>query len=245
MLISTNPDDMKCNVHEKQTADCEECQRLRNKAEKYQTHKHTFTCAKKGKTMTIKANEGHGRLDGFINGPALSNLSVCRFRFPKFPLDKTELIVAMPKETDENIRKMCKADLSKITKYLIRQTNSGDNQESEGFKKLKNLSFWEFLFEVGMFADGKLLEECSDSDKQNAKLRYLNAISAGIQGRAAVILKREVKDLFVNGFNQQIMKLHQANHDIQICIDQYSVAQYICGYLMLSSSACICFLSGS
>ena len=27
------------------------------------------------------------------------------------------------------------------------------------------------------------------------------------------------------------MKLHKANHDLQICIDQYSCAQYICGYL--------------
>ena len=32
------------------------------------------------------------------------------------------------------------------------------------------------------------------------------------------------------------MKLHKANHDIQICIDQYSVAQYICGYLTKNES---------
>ena len=68
------------------------------------------------------------------------------------------------------------------------------------------------------------------------KSRYLNAISAGIQGRAAVILKRDVKDLFVNGYNDKIMKLHKANHDLQICIDQYSVAQYICGYLTKNES---------
>ena len=69
-----------------------------------------------------------------------------------------------------------------------------------------------------------------------AKTRYLDAISAGIHGKAAVILKREVKDMFVNGYNKQIMKLHKANHDIQICIDQYSVAQYICGYLTKNES---------
>ena len=77
LLISTNPDDIKCNLHEQQTSDCDECQRLRDKAEKYQTHKHTFTCAKKRKTITIKPNEGHGRLDGVIKGPELSNISVC------------------------------------------------------------------------------------------------------------------------------------------------------------------------
>ena len=32
------------------------------------------------------------------------------------------------------------------------------------------------------------------------------------------------------------MRLHKANHDLQICIDQYSVAQYICGYLTKNES---------
>merc|ERR1712243_397107 len=31
--------------------------------------------------------------------------------------------------------------------------------------------------------------------------------------------------------NIQIMKLQKSNHDMQICFDQYSCAQYICGYL--------------
>ena len=46
-----------------------------------------------------------------------------------------------------------------------------------------------------------------------------------------VLLKRAVKDIFTNGYNQKIMKLHNANHDIQIVIDQYACAQYVCGYL--------------
>ena len=35
----------------------------------------------------------------------------------------------------------------------------------------------------------------------------------------------------MNGFNLTIMRLHKANHDMQICIDQFACAQYICGYL--------------
>ena len=42
---------------------------------------------------------------------------------------------------------------------------------------------------------------------------------------------RKVKDIFTNGYNKKVMKLHQANHDIQINIDQYACAQYVCGYL--------------
>lgn len=98
------------------------------------------------------------------------------------------------------------------------------------------MNFWEFLYEVGMFKENKSLAMFTGQEKENAKLRYMNAISAGIQGSASVILKREVNDIFVNGFNRQIMKLHQANHDLQICIDQYSVGQYICGYLTKNES---------
>ena len=101
---------------------------------------------------------------------------------------------------------------------------------------MKCFDFWEFLYESGMFIDDRPLSEFTDQEKKNARTRYLNAISVGIQGRASVILKRKVKDLFVNGFNRAIMKLHKANHDLQICIDQYSVAQYICGYLTKNES---------
>ena len=140
------------------------------------------------------------------------------------------MVLGLPKDSDEEVVKVCRADLQKITKYLIRQTHTESNQiESETWINMQKLSFCEFLYDVGMFADDKPLLELDDQDKERAKDRYLKAISAGIQGRAAVILKRNVKDLFVNGYNKKIMKLHKANHDIQICIDQYSVAQYICG----------------
>ena len=122
-LISTNADDIKCDVHENKINDfstCEKNDELKAKIEKYQTHKHTFTCAKKRKTMTIKESEGHGRLDGQVKGPALSNISVCIFTFPKFPLDETKLIAGIPKEMDDDLVKQYKSDLSKIIKYLVR-----------------------------------------------------------------------------------------------------------------------------
>ena len=239
-MITTNPNEIHCEDHkfiQEDESICNKCKSLKEKVLKYQSHKHTFTCAKKRKTVTIKENEGHGRLDGFVKGTILSNISVCRFRFPKFPLDQTKLVVGMSKEIDEDTMKQYKADLIKITKYLIRQTHTENrHDECEAWKEMKDFSFWKFLHEVGMFDENKRMDQISDQDKQKAKLRYLNAISAGIQGSAAVILKREVRDIFVNGYNKQIMILHKANHDIQICIDQYSVAQYICGYLTKNES---------
>ena len=82
-----------------------------------------------------------------------------------------------------------------------------------------------------MFKDNKKISDYSHTEKQEARNRYLNAISLSVQGSAVVVMKREVKNLFVNGYNKTIMRLHTANHDFTICIDYYACGQYICGYL--------------
>ena len=68
---------------------------------KCQVHHHTRTCAKKHKVITIKKGDGHGRLDGLMEDTELKNIQLCRFNFPRFPLDKTRLIFAIAKESDE------------------------------------------------------------------------------------------------------------------------------------------------
>ena len=60
-----------------------------------------FTCTKKKKSININAAEGHGRLDGHKIGPELRTIPLCRFNFPKFPMDKTRLILGMSKELDK------------------------------------------------------------------------------------------------------------------------------------------------
>ena len=74
------------------------------------------------RTITIKETEGHGRLEGRVKGQLLQDIPVCRFKFPKFPLDETKLVKGMSKETEEETVKARKNDLSKIVKYLLRQT---------------------------------------------------------------------------------------------------------------------------
>ena len=131
-LISTSSDDVSCEKHKsKQEFNCTECQLLKEKVDKYQSHNHMFTCSKKLKTLTIKENEGHGRLDGKVKGTAITNIPVCRFRFPRFPLDETKLIKGIPKDTDEKVVKARKNDLNKILKFLIRQTYTDAKLEDQ------------------------------------------------------------------------------------------------------------------
>ena len=147
-------------------------------------------------------------------------------------MDETKVVLGLSKDEDEDLIKERKRDLNKITKYLIRQTHAKENlNQSESWNNLKDMNFWEFLYAVGMFNGQKMLDEYNEIEMQETKTRYINAISASVKGTAMVVVKRKVKDIFVNGFNPKVMRLHKTNQDLQLCIDQYAFAQYICGYL--------------
>ena len=82
-----------------------------------------------------------------------------------------------------------------------------------------------------MFEKDKEISMYSESEIANAKKRYIDALSVSVKGTGAIFLRRNTKDIFTNNFNPNLMLIHEANHDIQMVVDQYSCAQYICGYL--------------
>ena len=92
---------MSCSKHDSFLLECVECVVLQEKVKKYQKHHHTHTCAKKRKHITIKENEGHGRFDGLKKDMKLANISVCRFKFPKFPLNETKVIRGIDKDASK------------------------------------------------------------------------------------------------------------------------------------------------
>jgi hypothetical protein len=183
LLITTSPEDICCekhdeplNEHEDQIL-CNVCENLREKVRKYQNHRHTFTCAKKKKTITIKEGEGHGRLSGHMKGPELRNIPVCRFRFPRFPMDETKLILGISKDADEILIKDYKKDLNKIINFLIRQTYCEKIQnENESWERLKNMNFWEFLHAVGKFVEEKCIHDYSNEEKEVAKKKVFKCL---------------------------------------------------------------------
>ena len=229
--FSASSDFDECSKHKilEEEENCQKCMDLKKLVTNFQTHKHTFTCQKKNKLLTVKKNEGHGRNDGIMEGPKISNYVHCRFNFPQFPMNKTTFILGMSKSLDENEKLQRRKDLLKIKKFLIRQTYSenGSFQECSNFKDLTNLTFMQFLFEVGMFETDKKLKQCSKNEKAKAYERYINAISASIRGTGSIFLKRKMKDLFTNNFNRRLMEVHKANHDIQIVVDQVKQIMYI------------------
>ena len=130
----------------------------------FNTHGCTFSCKKKKRTIHIKENEGHGRLDDKMMEEAIISI-LCRYNFPHNPIDETIFLLGIPKDLPEEELGKRKKDYRKIRKYLMRQTFSED-KESKARVKLMNLSFKEFLFEVGMVNEDKCFDECSEDDME-------------------------------------------------------------------------------
>ena len=88
------------------------------------------------------------------------------------------------------------------------------------------MTFIQYLYEVGMFASDKNIEKFTESEKNEAYQRYLNALSASIRGTGSIFHKRYTKDVFTNNFNRRLLGIHKANHDLQIVVDQVNNNNY-------------------
>ena len=165
---------------------CKECNDLKELVQHYQTHSHRTTCLKRRKVVRIKSNEGHGKLDGVIEADELQ-LKTCRFDFPKNPSDETIFLPSLPLDTDPKVLKKLKADYSKIRKYLLRMTSGENFSDEEKWKNFKDLSFYDFLEEVGMFEMG---EDVSKQEfQEKAKARYVsNTVENKIKSIIIIII---------------------------------------------------------
>ena len=211
---------------------------LKLNLERFQVHNCTFTCAKKRKNVTVQAGEGWGAdISAPDNATALVAVPICRFGFPRNPMDETVALLGFKEDDDEEFVKQAKKDYLQIRKFLLRQTfvpKGEKRDEQTHFIALQDLEFEDFLRKVGMF---KGINSGSEEEQMSkARERYHTALRAGIKGQLTVFPKRDTKSLFVNGFNPKLMQLQSANHDIQYCADPYAVAQYVSGYLTKNES---------
>ena len=207
--------DPRCQDHKmgEDNFDCNECKVLREHL-KGQIHKCTFTCHSKKGTMKIRATEGLGinckdPAEEFIVKP-------CRFGFKRFPLDKTEILYP-PEKDDKNINEMKKDNLH-IRKYLERTC-----RDEVLLKKLEQMNFWEFLYDLGMY-DKKASSWEDEKYQDSARKRYLNAISVNIKGTASIFMKRSTSEISINNYSPQLLPILKSNHDIQLVMEKYGCA---------------------
>ena len=72
------------------------------------------------------------------------------------------------------------------------------------------------------------LEEMSDIELRSALYHYCLSVS---DYGTKLILKREVNEIFVNNYNPFWMEAWNANMDLQLCLDYFSIITYMTDYV--------------
>ena len=198
-FIHGSADDASCKNHEVFKSDCQPCLDVRNCVEQFQSHNCRFSCFKKKKFLTIHPREGHGRFDGVRHSTELQ-VKVCRHKFPKNVCDESVFLHIFPADYPKELLKKAKDDYMKIRKYLLRFSHEMSDMDPAKVEKFNRLTFYEFLYEVGMFEDGQ--DPSNKVFQQIAKERYLTALRCEIKSSGFLLIKRTTKDIFTNNFNK-------------------------------------------
>ena len=131
----------------------------------------------------------------------------CRFDFPRLPSDHTIVAHPLPKDTPDEERKSTLSEVKAI-KDKVRSALSRKDYDPGPEVTLSDL-----LEELGIPME-----------------KYLWALKISEKGEY-VVLKRKVYEAFVNNYNPNYLYAWNANIDIQVCLDAYSVVSYISDYL--------------
>src|SRR4029434_6255645 len=136
----------------------------------------------------------------------------CRFGFPKQPVENTFITRQMPEEIRDGSED---------------ESNHGPSfmTPEEAKKKLK--SVWELLNKPTTSFESipELLTQCSLSYEE-----YLNCITS-LTTSSVLVMKRQPKDCWINGYNKHLLRAWNANIDIQYILNPYSCIMYILSYI--------------
>lgn len=140
----------------------------------------------------------------------------CRFGFPKLPSKKTILAKPLPTEMDEDEKKQKLKQCTGILEKALEILESPDLDE--------NMSIVDFIAKL------QITEE-----------EYYDTLKISKRG-TVLILKRQVKERFVNSFNPEIQEALDCNTDFQVAFDPYSVASYMISYVSKDETGMTDFL---
>ena len=135
----------------------------------------------------------------------------CRFSYPRFPSEKT--IIAQPLKKEDINPKMSDRAFEKKSKEL-----------KEILEKVKEVL-------VGLDEDEQNIYQLSDILKKAGvqEKDYYKALAVSQTG-ACVILKRSVKELYINNYNKEWLKAWDGNMDLAVCLDFFAIITYITDY---------------
>ncbi len=144
--------------------------------------------------------------------------SSCRFSYPKFPSDYT--FIAQP---------LLQSDFKDEADY--KQTKNMYKQILNDLKVQLEIML-ECEEDLDQITLCEILKNC-DIKKDD----YYKALSVSEKG-PVVVLKRSLKELFVNDYNREWLRAWNGNMDLQVCLDFFAVTTYITDYYTKDESGC-------
>ncbi|KAL9977890.1 hypothetical protein ACROYT_G015348 [Oculina patagonica] len=127
---------------------------------------------------------------------------ICRFNFPLPPMRRTMILSALTKENFTDDQLNNIKDQFDSIKQLLDDMKYGDD-----------ITFDEFLIRLGLSEES-----------------YITAIRFSLS-RDTVLLKRAPSEIRVNSYNTLLLRIWQANMDMQYVLDPYACAVYILSYI--------------
>uniref|UniRef100_A0A9J7Y7T4 ATP-dependent DNA helicase n=1 Tax=Cyprinus carpio carpio TaxID=630221 RepID=A0A9J7Y7T4_CYPCA len=145
---------------------------------------------------------------------------LCRYGFPKLPMSSTTITRPRPQRPEEDQNE----DQNHPEKKTARQ-DAVRKAMNEARTKLKPL--WDLLNDPQASFDNlsDLLTKCNLSMDDYCK--YAEALSTS----NVILLKRDPKEAWVNGYNPDLLRAWNANMDIQFVLDSFSCIMYMLSYI--------------
>ena len=140
----------------------------------------------------------------------------CRFNFPKFPSKETILASPLPENLDEEDKKKTLKECSDLLENAVKLLESPDLN--------LDMTVEEFIEKLGVTEE-----------------EYYRALKTSKSG-TVLVLKRQVKERFVNSYNPEIQEALNCNGDFQLAFDPYAVATYMINYVSKDETGMTDFL---
>ena len=146
----------------------------------------------------------------------------CRYNFPRLPCRET--VVARPIDQQDD---KANWDMDRKKKFLedAKKTLKQAKEELEKEDLNQNISLDDFCKILGV--------------ETNRYMDYMQTTEKGV----VLILKRSVKERYVNNYNPEMLNAWNANMDIQLALNPYAVIAYIVNYVNKDETGMTKFLT--
>ncbi|KAE8296893.1 hypothetical protein D5F01_LYC03504 [Larimichthys crocea] len=157
---------------------------------------------------------------------------MCRFGFPKLPMDKTILTYPTPDDDDDDDNDNDQQQSAQKNRHKgkkgKRKSRALRLRQNEAKDKLQTLRNYISDPNVSFNNLSELLEKCNLTYEEYQK-HVTNLTMSNV-----IVLKRHPKDCWVNGYNPDLLRAWNANMDIQFVLAEYSCLMYMISYEFLN-----------